>query len=268
MRRVAITCLCALLLAAGCTSRKAGYVASTSRYVFGYDEEGNVVWKRPMPGMRALAAFDSLYLACAGVDTVLVVCGDLHTGEERWRYADSGKLLLGSADRDSAGRPIFYITVSRPGKLTYMHLDATTGKVLKSWTRPSEPLKNKRPPGWVCPAEPVEEVNIVNSSTHAFGFNRDAKRLWELPLRAGEIARPFGNRFAIIQGRSSFRVLDRRTGQVLWGKELAQEIRSLVGDDEHLQVQLADGSFRLYQTPTGRPFRRTGGTQKEAQELF
>ena len=245
---------CLLALACGSQSQEAKYVGTTSRLVFGVDEEGRVVWKQAIPGAWVSTAFDSLYLA-AEHEPARLTCGDLRTGEILWRYAGEGRLTLFTSERYSAGRPVVYCAFTLPREMVYVYLDARTGRVVKRWSRPTEPIPSRRPKGWVCPAKPTREVNLVTTARYLCAFDSVANRMWRAPLFPGEVGWPFGSKFAVVRGDSSVRILDRLTGQVLWARSFPARVLGVTGDDEHLQVSLADGTFRLYRPSTGRPFR-------------
>jgi hypothetical protein len=246
-----------LLLGLSCARQPQGpaYVASTETFVFGFDEKGKVLWKTPMPGFRTWAFSDSIWLACSLVPAVLVAI-EPTTGKELWRWSGEGLLVGAALDSIPPDCTLVACTVETATAMVHMRLHPRTGHLLARWTRPNELPWPQPRQGAACPVQALEElIEVAFSSATAFGFDQNAKLVWRLPLRPEERPRHFSMRYVVLGTECGLRVLDRRTGNILWERHYPSAVQSLSGDEDYVQVGLADGTYWLHEAATGKPFR-------------
>jgi len=225
--------------------------------VFGFDERGKVVWKVPLPGFHAWPFSDSICLARSS-DPPALVSLERRSGRELWRWsAEEGHLVGVTSDRFPPDCTLVACTVETATEMIHLRLHPRSGQVVTSWTRPNELPWTGRRERTACPAQPLEkEITVASSSAFAFGFDPEARPVWRVPLLPGEWAQPYASRYALLSTQSSLRMLDRQSGHILWQRTYPHPIEFLSGDSEYLQIKLADGTYWLYETATGRPFRR------------
>ncbi len=179
---------CATLLSLACArpSQGPGYVGTTGKLVFGFNEKGKVLWKLPQAGVRLSALSDSVWVGGTPAPAALVAL-EPSTGKELWRWSAEGTLVgmgWGSIPPDSI---VVACTVERATEMLHVRFQPRTGEVVASWTRPNELPWQEPREGAMCPAGPVQHlIEVTVSSTTAFGFDQEAKLRWSLPLRGGD----------------------------------------------------------------------------------
>ncbi|MBC7185803.1 MAG: PQQ-like beta-propeller repeat protein [Calditrichaeota bacterium] len=250
--------LCVLLLGLTCAGQPQGplYVGSTDRFVFAFDEKGKVLWKTPMPEFRVWAFSDSIWLARSFEPAVLVAL-EPTTGKELWRWSADGKLVGVGADSIPPDCTLVACTVETAREMVHVRLRPQTGQLVASWTRRNElPWRQPRQ-GAACPVPPQEElIEVAFSSSAAFGFDQDAKLVWRLPLRLEEHPCQFSLRYVVLCTERGLRVLEQRSGSILWERNYPSPVQSLIGGGEdYMQVGLADGTYWQHEVATGKSFR-------------
>lgn len=259
--------LCVLLLGLTCAGQpqRPVYVASTDRFVFAFDEKGKVLWKTPMPGFRTWAFSDAIWLARSFEPAMLVAIEPM-MGKELWRWSADGRLVGVGADCIPPDCTLVACTVETATEMVHVRLCPRTGQLVASWTRPNELPWREPCQGAVCPLPvPEELIEVAFSSSTAFGFDQNAKLVWRLPLRPEEHPCHFPVRYVVLCTECGLRVLERRTGSILWEREYPSPVQSLIGDEDHVQVGLADGTHWLHEVATGKPFRPSQGAPPQRQ---
>ncbi|MDZ7393437.1 MAG: PQQ-binding-like beta-propeller repeat protein [candidate division KSB1 bacterium] len=249
--------LCALLLGLACARHPQGavYVGSTDKLVFGFDENGRVLWKSSLGGFRAWKFSDSMWLAHS-IDPPILVALEPKTGKELWRWSAEGLLVGVGGDSIPPDCTLVACTVETATEMVHVRLHPETGQVLASWSRPNElPWRQPRP-GAMCSAEGLQKlIAVVFSSSSAFGFDENAKMVWRLPFRPEENPCHLDPRLVILRTEMGLRVVDRQTGTVLWERQYPSSIEFVSAGRDYVQATLADGTCRLYEAVTGKPYQ-------------
>ncbi len=247
---------CATLLSLACArpSQGPGYVGTTGKLVFGFNEKGKVLWKLPQAGVRLSAISDSVWVGGTPAPAALVAL-EPSTGKELWRWSAEGTLVGMGWDSIPPDSIVVACTVERATEMLHVRFQPRTGQVVASWTRPNELPWQEPREGAMCPAGPVQHlIEVAVSSTTAFGFDQEARLRWSLPLRTGEGMRLTNLRYVFLETESGLRSVDRQTGKVLWEREYPSRIRFTSCDGDYVQVTLADGSSWVHEAGTGEPY--------------
>ena len=209
-----------LFAASGAGSVRTVAVGLTSKFIFAYDQDGNVLWKNPFRTQEIVnyGWGDSVVAVNLGKR---VVTFDLTTGRLLWQarcpdrtrgVAVSGDTVLAATRREV----IFY--------------HASTGRKLGSRSR----THSHRGSGFLdflmglIPKRPVRTRILVETTPkYVVAFDQNAERLWRMPLRG---YRFLGTSFDLgfLACRDSVVVFDTRTGDLVWRRGYPAPIEHVV----------------------------------------
>ncbi len=242
-----------LLFFPACQQQQSGeiHVASTPKYLFGFDEDGHVVWKKAEPGYAVGATTQDLFLAMR-YDSGFVRVGERKTGRTLWERRLDGMLARHGFTVDSLGRSVLVLSVEGPKQIDHFRFASRTGEVLEHTTEPKEP-REAAPMLGACPVPPpgYRRICVAHSSRAVFGFNDDAELLWRFPFPAGVRMLGTGLTKVVVAGGTEVAVLERESGKLVWKRRLPSEIRSFSMLRRGLRVGLADGTSKWLDRRTG-----------------
>ena len=235
------------------------HVANTARYLFGFDEEGRVVWKKAEPGFAVAATTQDLFLAVR-FDSGFVAVGERSSGKTLWERRLHGLVARQGFTVDSLGRSVVVLSVEREGKIDHYRFAPRTGQVLEHTTETKKPPE-AAPMLGACPTLPpgYRRICVTNSSRAVLGFNDDAELLWRFPFPAGVRMLATGLTKVVVAGGREVAVLERDSGKLVWKRQLPSQIRFVSVLRRGLRVGLTDGTSKWLDRRTGADIEPDSG---------